>query len=89
MRFEYSTDGVSWQLASVDNTPTNIGQDEISWIADFSIEWSAENLQATPSGRGRDYLDYANALTGERMRRIYPGLIHTWDGSGWVSGIKS
>ena len=39
------------------------------------------------AGRGRDYIVYRNELTGEYRQHIYPGPIHTWDGSRWVSYV--
>jgi hypothetical protein len=35
-------------------------------------------------GRGRNYLIYRNGSSGEFKQVIYPGPIHTWDGSRWV-----
>jgi hypothetical protein len=37
--------------------------------------------------RGRDHLTYRNELTGEHKQVIYPGPIHTWDGTRWVSYV--
>ena len=58
-----------------------------------SVENSSPQVQTTVEnwvevGRGRDYLTYRNTLTGEYKQIIYPGPIHTWDGSKWVSYVS-
>jgi len=62
-------------------------------MASNSIENSFLQVQTQVAGewvevgRDRDYLTYRNTLTGAYKQVIYPGPIHTWNGSGWVSYV--
>jgi len=72
----------------------NISSESVNYVADAGRGDSVSFTDGARSenswvdvGRGRDYLACRNTLTGEYKQVIYPGPIHTWNGTRWVSYV--